>query len=136
MRNVSREARSAPTSLDGAEGGNMTELSTKTKIRWATRSLAFLLWAGIRRPSVLWHYIRDNLRYFLVKGGVLSSAARHVAEVRAAFEAHAAQGQFKELFFDMNDIIGVAPFRGSSVGRTLCAFLKSGRGRGVPPCFS
>jgi hypothetical protein len=53
---------------------------------------------------VLWHNLTDNLRYLLVKLGVLSGAAKHVAEIRAAFEAHAAQGQFKELFFDMNDM--------------------------------
>lgn len=85
----------------------MTELTTRIKIRWATRRLAFLLWVGIGRPSVLWHYLTDTLRYLLVKSGVLSGAAKHVAEVRAAFEALAAQGQFKELFFDITDMTTV-----------------------------
>jgi hypothetical protein len=47
------------------------------------------------RPSVLWHYLTDNLRYLLVKLGVLSGAAKHVAEVRAAFEAHAVRASSK-----------------------------------------
>ena len=85
---------------------NMTGLTTKTKIRWLTLylalHLAFLLRLGSGRPSVLWHYLTDNLRYLLVKRGVLSGAAKHVAEIRAAFEAHGVQGQFKELWFDMN----------------------------------
>jgi predicted O-methyltransferase YrrM len=72
------------------------------RIRWTIRMYAYLLWIGRGRPSVLWHYLTDTLRYLLVKLGVLSGAAKHVAEVRAAFEAHAVQGQFKELWFDMN----------------------------------
>ena len=51
---------------------------------------------------MLWHFLTDNSRYLLVKLGVLSGAAKHVAEVRAAFEAHVVQGQFKELWFDIN----------------------------------
>jgi SAM-dependent methyltransferase len=85
---------------------NMTRLTTKTKIRWLTLYLAFyvafLLRLGSGRPSVLWHYLTDNLRYLLVKRGVLSGAAKHVAEIRAAFEAHAVQGQFRELWSDRN----------------------------------
>jgi predicted O-methyltransferase YrrM len=53
---------------------------------------------------VLWRYLKDNRRYRLLKLGVPSSAAKHVADIRAEFEAHAAQGQFKELFFDTYDI--------------------------------
>jgi predicted O-methyltransferase YrrM len=53
---------------------------------------------------VLWRFLVDNLRYLLVKLGVRPGAAKHVAEVRAAFEENAAQGEFKELFFDMNDM--------------------------------
>jgi predicted O-methyltransferase YrrM len=87
---------------------NMTQENTTpsltTQIRWITRALALLLWIGIRRPSVLWHFLKDTVRYLLVKLGVLSGAAKHVAEVRAAFEAHAAQGQFKELWFDAADM--------------------------------
>ncbi len=49
---------------------------------------------------MLWHCLTSNLRYLLVKLGVLSGAAKHVAEVRAAFEAHAAQGQFENRWFD------------------------------------
>ena len=75
----------------------------QTEIRTAVRALTFLLWIGSGHPSVLWHCFRDNLRYFLVKLGVLSGAAKHVARVRAAFEANAAHGQFKAVFFDVND---------------------------------
>jgi len=75
-----------------------------TQFSQATRPLAFLLWIGKGRPSVLWLCFRDYLRYYLVKLGVLSGAAKHVAEIRGAFEAHAAQGQFKELLFDAYDI--------------------------------
>jgi predicted O-methyltransferase YrrM len=73
-----------------------------THIRLVTRVLAFLLWFGRGHPSVLWHFLTDNLRYLLVKLGVLSGAAKHVADVRTAFEAHAVEGQFKELWFDIN----------------------------------
>ncbi|WP_238159303.1 class I SAM-dependent methyltransferase [Mycobacterium sp. MFM001] len=69
-----------------------------------TRYIAVLLRVGSGRPSVLWHYFADNLRYLLTKLGILSGAAKHVSEVRAAFEAYAATGQFKELFFDMADM--------------------------------
>jgi hypothetical protein len=67
----------------------MTGLKTKIKIRWRIGSLAFLLHTGIGRPFVPWHYLTDNLRYLLVKLGSLSGAAKHVVEIRAAFEAHA-----------------------------------------------
>ena len=83
----------------------MAGLTAKTKIRWRTRSLALLLRTGGQHPSVLAHCLADNLRYQLVTRGVLSGAAEHVAEVRAAFEANAAQGHFKELFFDQNGMI-------------------------------
>jgi len=43
------------------------------------------------------------LRYLLVKLGILSDAAQRVAEIHAAFEANAAQGQFKAIFFDVDD---------------------------------
>ncbi len=71
-----------------------------TRIRFSTRMLANLLRIGSGCPSVLLHYLTDNLRYLIVKLGSISGAAKHVAEVRAAFEAYAAQGQFKELWFD------------------------------------
>lgn len=74
-----------------------------TQIRTAIRALAFLLWIGSGHPSVLWHCLIDNLRYLLVKLGVSSGAAKHVAQVRASFENNAAQGQFKAVFFDVND---------------------------------
>ena len=74
-----------------------------TQIRTAIRALVFLLWVGSGHPSVLWHCFVDNLRYLLVKLGVLSGAAKHVAQVREAFEANAAQGQFKAVFFDVDD---------------------------------
>ena len=74
-----------------------------TQIRTALRALAFLLWIGAGHPSILWHSLRDNLRYLLVKLGVSSSAANHVAQVRTAFEENAAQGDFKAIFFDVSD---------------------------------
>lgn len=82
---------------------NMTGLPPKIKIRSATRSIAFLLRTGREHPPVLWHFLKDYFRYLLVKRGVLSGAAKHVAEVRAAFESNALQGQFKEMYFDTND---------------------------------
>ena len=77
---------------------------TSTKLRWAGRALVLLLRTGIEHPSLLWHCFTDNLRYFLVKLGILSGATRHVAEVTRAFEEHAARGQFKEIWFDATDV--------------------------------
>lgn len=54
------------------------------------------------RPSVVRHYLTDALRYRLITLGVPSRTAKHVAEVRAEFDGHAAQGQFQERWFDMN----------------------------------
>lgn len=72
-----------------------------TKFRVAIRTYRTLLRNGFG-PAVLWHYSRDSLHYLLVKRSVLSSPARHVSEVRATFDAHAAQGQFREEWFDRN----------------------------------
>ena len=47
----------------------MTAPKTKIKIRGATRMLACLFWIGRGRPSVLWHFLADDLRYLLVKLG-------------------------------------------------------------------
>jgi hypothetical protein len=82
----------------------MTGLRNKLKIRSTPRGLTFLFmwWVGAGRPSILWHFLTDNLRYRLVKQGVLSKPANHVAEISAEFETQAAKGQFKELWFDMN----------------------------------
>ena len=74
-----------------------------TQIRTAIRALEYLLWLGSAHPSVLWHCLKDNLRYLLVKLGVLSRTAKHVAQIRAAFEENAAQGQFNAVFFDVDD---------------------------------
>ena len=83
----------------------MQNLSRKmTQIWWTLRPLTFLLWLGSGRPSVLWLYFRDTLRYTLIKRGVLSGTAKFVAEIRLAFEAHAVQGQFRDIFFDVYDI--------------------------------
>ncbi|KUH75776.1 hypothetical protein AU184_15420 [Mycolicibacterium novocastrense] len=49
-----------------------------------------------------WHYLTDHLRYLLVKRGIPAETSKHVEQVRAEFEARASQGQFKELWFDMN----------------------------------
>lgn len=82
----------------------MTSLTTKPKVRWTPRSLTILFfwWIGGMRPSVVWHYLTDALRYRLVKLGLPSRTAKHVAEVTAEFETKAAQGQFQERWFDMN----------------------------------
>ena len=60
-----------------------------TQIRYAAR--VFFLWIGNGRPSVLWRCFIDNLRYLLVKRGVPSGAAKHVAQIRSAFEENAAR---------------------------------------------
>ena len=73
-----------------------------SKICGKNERLAIILRIGTGRPSVLWRYYADRFRYPLVERGVLSRAARQVADIRAAFEAHAARGQFKEIWFDMN----------------------------------
>jgi len=70
-------------------------------IRYASR--VFLIWLGSADPSAPWHFIVDNLRFILIKRGILSGAAKQVAQIRAEFEANAAQGQFKAIFFDADD---------------------------------
>lgn len=82
----------------------MTSQTTKPKFRWTARTLTFLFfwWIGGMRPGVVWHYLTDAIHYRLVKLGVLSGTAKHLAEVRAAFEEQAAKGQFQERWFDMN----------------------------------
>jgi predicted O-methyltransferase YrrM len=98
-----RDKTTASTFSDKAKE-NMTGLSTKLKVRSTPRRLTFLFlwWIGARRPSILWHFLTDTLRYRLVKLGVLSNGAKHLAEVRTEFETQAAKGHFKELWFDMN----------------------------------
>lgn len=66
------------------------------------RSLAVLLWVASGRPSVIWHYFKDNLRYRLVDYGILATSAEKVARARAEFDKHASQGQFSALWFDRN----------------------------------
>ena len=78
----------------------MTGLTSK--IREKSKFLANELRIMTSRPSVFWHFFADKVRYTLVDLGVLSRAAKQVAEIRAVFEAHAVQGQFKETWFDMN----------------------------------
>ena len=80
------------------------------QLRWSIRSRAFLLRTGRDHPAVLRHYLTDNRRYRLVKLGVLSAAAKHVAEIRAEFEALEARGQFKEKWFDVNIVPWSATF--------------------------
>jgi predicted O-methyltransferase YrrM len=72
------------------------------KVSRKTQNPAAVLRMAAGRPSVLWHYVADHLRYALVERGVLPGTAKQVAEVRAPFEAHAAKGQFKETWFDMH----------------------------------
>ncbi|WP_081235430.1 class I SAM-dependent methyltransferase [Mycobacterium avium] len=81
----------------------MTSL-TKLKFHWTPRTLTFLFfwWLGAMRPGVVRHYLTDALRYRLVKLGIPSRTAKHLAEVRAEFETRASQGQFQERWFDMN----------------------------------
>jgi len=82
----------------------MTALTSKIKFNWTPRSLTvlFLWWMGKGRPSVVAHYVTDSLRCYLVQRGLLPGTARHLDEVRTDFEALAAQGQFKERWFDRN----------------------------------
>jgi predicted O-methyltransferase YrrM len=83
---------------------NMTGLRSKIRwqIRWSARSRAFLFRTGMDHPSALWHYLKDNRRYRLVKLRIPSATAKRVAEIRAEYEALAVQGQFKEKWFDVN----------------------------------
>jgi predicted O-methyltransferase YrrM len=78
--------------------------TNKLNIRWTPRRLTFLFffWLGRRHPSMAGHFLTDHVRYALVERGFPSGAAKHVAEVRDEFETRAAQGQFKERWFDMN----------------------------------
>ncbi|KJX74681.1 class I SAM-dependent methyltransferase [Mycobacterium lepromatosis] len=88
---------------------NVTILAAK--INWMLRclvflfrfGLVFLFHSGIVRPIIIWHGFAGLLRYFLVKHGVPSGTAKHLAKIHAEFEEQAAQGQFKELYFDMTD---------------------------------
>jgi predicted O-methyltransferase YrrM len=77
-------------------------LSTIVRIRWTIRFFAVLLRIGIEHPSVVWHYLAGNFRFILIKLGLLSGLAKHVAEVHEEFEARAEQGRFKERWFDAN----------------------------------
>jgi predicted O-methyltransferase YrrM len=72
-----------------------------TQIRYAAR--VFLLWVGSGHPSVLGHCLIDNLRYHLIKRGILSGAAKQVAQIRSEFEENSAHGKFKAIFFDVDD---------------------------------
>lgn len=84
----------------------MTEPTTRSqrKIAWTIRghTLLYFWWIGRAHPSVLRHFLTDNLRSRLKRRGLPSREAKHAAEVRAEFDARAAEGQFKELWFDMN----------------------------------
>jgi predicted O-methyltransferase YrrM len=82
-----------------------------TKIRWATRMYGYLFWVAIGHPSVLWHYLAGSTRYLLIKFGIPSGPAQHVAAVRKEFETYAARGQFKERWFDGNIVPWSATFR-------------------------
>ena len=73
-----------------------------TRIGWAARMHAYLLWVAAGHPSVVWHYLVGSLRYFLIKLGIPRAASKHVAEVRGEFERFVAQGQFKERWFDVH----------------------------------
>lgn len=102
--NAQLKPRDKTASASPNKTKNMTELRRKIvwQIRWSTRIRAFLLRTGRDHPTVLWHYLVDNRHYRLVKLGVPSGATKHVAKVRAEFEANAEQGQFKEKWFDAN----------------------------------
>jgi predicted O-methyltransferase YrrM len=64
--------------------------------------IACLVWVGRGNPSILWHSLVGDIRYRLVGLGVPSGTAKHIEDVRAAFEAHADNGQFQERWFDVN----------------------------------
>jgi predicted O-methyltransferase YrrM len=84
----------------------MTDLTAKRqrKIAWTLRGHTFLYlwWIARAHPSVLGRFLTDNLRARRAKRGSLSHGAKDAAEVRAEFDERAVQGQFKELWFDMN----------------------------------
>ncbi|MDX1883978.1 class I SAM-dependent methyltransferase [Mycolicibacterium sp. 120270] len=80
----------------------MTASATKIKLRGAARMIACWLWVGRATPSVLWQSIVGDIRYRLTQLGIPSRTAKDIAEVRAAFDAHAANGQFQERWFDVN----------------------------------
>lgn len=82
-----------------------------TRIGWATRLHAYLLWVAIAHPSVLWLYLTGSIRHLLIGLGIPSGAARHVAAVRKEFETNAAHGQFKERWFDGNIVPWSVTFR-------------------------
>lgn len=79
-------------------------MTTRFKIRWTPRRLTilFFVWLGSKHPSMAWHYLTDHLRYTLVKRGIPGRTARHAEQIRSEFQEKASQGQFKELWFDMN----------------------------------
>lgn len=103
MHNSNGAARPSATSTNETKKTQAVP-TTKIKIRWAALRLALLLRTGAEHPSLLWNCFADNLRYVLVKLGIRSGAAKHAAEIRADFEAHAARGQFHEVWFDANDV--------------------------------
>src|SRR5262245_22269357 len=72
------------------------------KIRGQGEFVAIGLRIFLGHPSVFWNFVQGKVRYGLVESGVLRLAAKRLEEVRAAFEANAAHGQFKEAWFDMN----------------------------------
>lgn len=77
---------------------------TRLRIRWTPRRLTilFFVWLGSRHPAMAWHYLTDHWRDVLVEKGFPARVAKHVDQIRSEFEAKASQGQFKELWFDMN----------------------------------
>ncbi len=73
------------------------------RVHWTIRghTVLYLWWLMKLRPALATQFVADILRY---RHGVPANAAKHVSEVRAEFDKHAALGQFKELWFDMNII--------------------------------
>ena len=96
MGNKSRSASS------NKPKGSKAGFTTKDSIPWPIRFLALLLRVGKDNPAVLWAYLTGSVRYLLVKFGVLSGAAKHVASVSAEFEAQSAHAEFEERWFDGN----------------------------------
>ncbi|MBN3458566.1 class I SAM-dependent methyltransferase [Mycobacterium sp. DSM 3803] len=82
----------------------MTGLTSKFNVRWTPRTLTFLFvwWMARACPSVLAHYLTGSLRHGFVKGAPASDTSAHIAQIRKEFEVQAAQGEFKERWFDMN----------------------------------
>lgn len=79
---------------------NMTELTSRIRRQSQLFTLEYRIILG--HPAVLWQVLAGKARAHLVERGLLPRTAKQVAEIRAAFETHAVQGEFEEAWFDIN----------------------------------